>query len=254
MDRSCSLRKQGSCRNFRGIGRSAGRRNCSCTDSARCRRKTLPTIPNCHSDSLNHSNYSNHYNYSNHSRQFLTEAFWIFVVARAALVAGSAGEVGQARALSISTAHTRRASRLAAVARPAFRITIIARFALIATSSVVTDFAQALAVFFVTDLGMSSTRIAVAICRSVQDSLTYSFQHNSKCLCLFHDCVATVLLTSALRVIEEAMFTAFTGAASEVVVALALAAFLVAHIRHRSCRLALASCVPNKSCNYVPFR
>lgn len=101
-----------------------------------------------------------------------TNALRIFVVARAALIARSAGKVGEARALARGVAADGRRADGTAVARSAIGIAVVAGHALVASAAAVALLAQANAVCLVADAGFCSARVAVAICKSRMKKIT----------------------------------------------------------------------------------
>lgn len=105
-----------------------------------------------------------------------TEAFGVFEMTGAALVASSSGEARIAGTFAQSIADGRRTSGRAAVARDALRMTEISGLALVTTRSTVTRFADALAGFFLAHFLHCSTRIAITICNINVDSVIQSLQ------------------------------------------------------------------------------
>ena len=97
----------------------------------------------------------------------LTETFWIFVVAGAALVASPSGEVGQTGTLAVGCANGRHGTDFGAGTRPTVRVAVEARTALVAADTVVARFAQTLAHFLVANLRHRTARVAVTIYQSI---------------------------------------------------------------------------------------
>ena len=97
----------------------------------------------------------------------LTETFWIFVVAGAALVASPSGEVGQTGTLAVGCANGRHGTDFGAGTRPTVRVAVEARTALVAADTVVARFAQTLAHFLVANLRHLTARVSVTIYQSI---------------------------------------------------------------------------------------
>lgn len=93
----------------------------------------------------------------------LTDAFRILVVTRAALIAGSTGEIGEARALARGVAANGGRTNGAAVARFAVGIAVVSRYALVASNASISFLAQANTVLLVAYAGLRAARVAVAI-------------------------------------------------------------------------------------------